>query len=323
MTSGLPFDDIRAILKALPAIDAGAAERAAARRDRAILPSGALGHLDGAAQWCAGVTGRPGAGAARPVMALFAGSHGLDGHLDPAARVDAAGFVERAGRGAAAVAQACAANEFGLKVYDLALDLPLPDISAGPALDEKACAATMAFGMESIGGGADLVCLASVGRGGMASAAALASALRGGDPREWLPAGAAGAAEAAAAALECHRAHLADPLEALRRLGGRETAAIAGAILAARTQRIPVILDGRHAVAAALVLAAADPDAAAHCRLAAPLGSLRWDEAARAAGLAPLADPGIGEGEGLAAAFAAVLVRSALAVHNGLAAAGS
>ena len=53
------------------------------------------------------------------------------------------------------------------------------------------------------------------------------------------------------AALARHREHLKDPLEMLRRLGGREVAAIAGAILAARLQRIPVILDGYVTTAAA------------------------------------------------------------------------
>ena len=63
-----------------------------------------------------------------------------------------------------------------------------------------------------------------------------------------------------ARAVALHKAHLADPLEVLRRLGGRELAAMAGAILAARTQRVPVLLDGYVATAAA----ACSSDAARH-----------------------------------------------------------
>ncbi|WP_348240353.1 nicotinate-nucleotide--dimethylbenzimidazole phosphoribosyltransferase, partial [Salmonella enterica] len=58
--------------------------------------------------------------------------------------------------------------------------------------------------------------------------------------------------------------HLRDPLEVMRRLGGREVAAIAGAILAARLERIPVILDGYVVTAAAAILHAIDARSIAH-----------------------------------------------------------
>ena len=59
-----------------------------------------------------------------------------------------------------------------------------------------------------------------------------------------------------------------DPLEVLRRVGGREIAAIAGAILAARAEKVPVILDGYVATAAAAVLhATRTPAALDHCLL--------------------------------------------------------
>src|SRR5690606_9292352 len=69
-------------------------------------------------------------------------------------------------------------------------------------------------------------------------------------------------------ALAFHRGHLDDPLEALRRIGGREFAAIAGAIIAARMQKIPVVIDGFAALAAAAVLHAANAAALDHCLLA-------------------------------------------------------
>ncbi len=96
-----------------------------------------------------------------------------------------------------------------------------------------------------------------------------------------------------------------DPLELLRRLGGRESAALAGAILAARTQRTPVLLDGAPAVAAAAVLAAIDPAAIAHCRLAEP------HPAAAAIGLAAVGEPDLGLEDGAGALAALGLVRLA------------
>jgi len=146
-------------------------------------------------------------------------------------------------------------------VFDLALHIPTGDITDDDALDERGCAATMAFGMEAIAGGTDLLCLGDLGVGNSTVAAALLAALFGGRGADWVgPGSGADAAMQARkvdvvdAALAFHGASLKDPLEALRRVGGREFAAIAGAILAARMQKIPVLLDGFAATAAAAVL---------------------------------------------------------------------
>ncbi|MDA4630802.1 nicotinate-nucleotide--dimethylbenzimidazole phosphoribosyltransferase, partial [Escherichia coli] len=68
-------------------------------------------------------------------------------------------------------------------------------------------------------------------------------------------------ADAVRTAVALHGSHLKDPLEVLRRLGGREIAAMAGAILATRVERIPVIIDGYVATSAAAILHAANPEA--------------------------------------------------------------
>uniref|UniRef100_UPI0019534CEB nicotinate-nucleotide--dimethylbenzimidazole phosphoribosyltransferase n=1 Tax=Proteus mirabilis TaxID=584 RepID=UPI0019534CEB len=65
-----------------------------------------------------------------------------------------------------------------------------------------------------------------------------------------------------------NRDHLADPLEVLRRVGGRDIAALVGAILAARLQRIPVLLDGYVVTAAAAILHALQPSSLDHCMAA-------------------------------------------------------
>src|SRR5690606_4542380 len=99
------------------------------------------------------------------------------------------------------------------------LDVPVDDIAAGAALDEKACAATVAFGMEAVAGGTDLLVLCGfAGEGGAISAEALIASM--------LPEAIARPSAAAQRALSAHRSRLSDPLEALRCLGGRETAAL-------------------------------------------------------------------------------------------------
>ena len=118
-------------------------------------------------------------------------------------------------------------------------------------MDERSCVATMAFGMEAVAGGADLLAVGEMGIGNTTVAAAIYAALYGGAPEAWVGrgtgvdnAGYARKIDAVTGALARHAGHLDDPLEVLRRLGGREVAAIAGAIVAARLQRIPVVLDG-------------------------------------------------------------------------------
>ena len=265
--TGLPFDDIRNLLSGLPPADEEARASAAAHTAALAVPEGSLGRMAELAEWFASWAGMTQPAIARPLIAIFAGTHGLAAAM-PGAEPDATHrLVELYAAGGGAVNQLALETQAGLKVFDLALDMPVPDIRAHDALSEAACAATMAFGMEAIAGGTDLLCLGAAGEGGRIAAATLVAALFGGAPGDWTD-GSAFANEAAAAALATHEGHLADPLEALRRVGSRELAAIAGAILAARFQRIPVLLDGFVTCAAAAVLHKLAPSALDHCMAA-------------------------------------------------------
>ena len=195
----------------------------------------------------------------RPLVCVFAGSHGVTARGVSAfpAAVNRQ-MLDNFAAGGGAINQICAAYGLGFKVFDLAIDMPTGDITVGPAFDEKACVATMAFGMEAVAAGTDCLALGEMGIGNTTVAAAIYAALYGGEAAHWVGRGtgvdAAGLARKVAAveaALAHHSGHLDDPLEILARLGGREIAAMAGAILAARLQRVPVVLDGYVATAAA------------------------------------------------------------------------
>jgi nicotinate-nucleotide--dimethylbenzimidazole phosphoribosyltransferase len=328
MASEHPFDDFRKLLAALPAADAAAAERVRQQFARAEKPIGSLGRLEEIAAWLAAWTGRPPA-VNKPLVAIFAGNHGVAAcGISPRPVEATARAVELCAAGGAAINQLCLAYDLGLKVFDLALHLPTADITQEAALDERGCAATMAFGMEAIAGGTDLVCIGDLGVGNSTVAAALFAALFGGKGADWVGQGSgadaammARKAEAVDAALACHAGHLADPLEVLRRVGGREFAAIAGAILAARMERIPVILDGHAATAAAAVLQALNPAALDHCVVAHSPGELGHRRAIERLGLRPLLDLGLAHGEGAGAALAAGLVKAAALCSTGMAAA--
>jgi nicotinate-nucleotide--dimethylbenzimidazole phosphoribosyltransferase len=180
--------------------------------------------------------------------------------------------------------------------------------------------------MEAIAGGIDFLCVGEMGIGNTTVAAAIFHALFGGAAADWVGRGAGvddeGLKRKAAAverAVALHRDHLGDPLEVMRRLGGREICAIAGAIVAARIERIPVILDGYVATAAAAIVHAVDPTAIEHCMAGHVSAEAPHAEALRRLGLKPLLDLGMRLGEGSGAAMAAGIVKAALACHRDMA----
>ena len=325
--AGAPFDDIRGLIATMPGPDE-AAVRAVRARDRELTkPAGSLGRLEWLVEWLAAWQGKAPPTVERPLVAVFAASHGV-AERDVSAYPPEVNrqMLENFSAGGAAINQICATFNLGFKVFDLALDLPTADIVEGAAMDERACVATMAFGMEAVAGGVDLLGVGEMGIGNTTIAAAIYAALFGGPADGWVGRGTgvdeAGLARKVAvveAALERHRDHLHDPLEVLRRLGGREVAAMAGAILAARLQRIPVVLDGYVATAAAAVLHALAPSALDHCVAGHLSAEGAHREVLERLGKIPLLALGMRLGEASGAALAMALVRAATACHAGMA----
>ena len=321
-----PFDDIRALLKAMPKPDEKAAAAARAREGELTKPAGSLGRLEEIAEFLASWQGgKPHVDA--PLVAVFAGNHGVVAQgvsAFPPSVTQA--MVANFTAGGAAINQICKAFDLSLKVYELALEQPTKDITLEPALDEKVCAATMAFGMEALASEPDLLVLGEMGIGNTTVAAAIFHALYGGRAEDRVGRGTgvddeglARKAAAVRAAVERHGAHISDPLEVLARLGGREIAAMAGAILAARVRRTPVLLDGFVVCSAAAVLHALDPAALDHCLAGHVSAERAHGEALKRLGKTPLLDLSMRLGEGSGAALAVGIVKAAVACHNGMA----
>lgn len=325
--TGLPFDDIRALFERQTQPDLEARSRAALRNANLLKPTGSLGQLEDIALFLAGWQGVEKPAVNRPIVALFAGNHGV--HAQGVSRWPmeiTQTMVDTFMQGGAAINQLCALHGLGLKVFDLALDMPVGDFSQEPAMDEKGCAATIAFGMEAIAGGVDLVCIGEMGIANTTSASAIYAALFGGNVEDWVGDGAGADDEQRArkiaaikAGLELHASNLSDPLEVLRCLGGREIAAMAGTILSARAERIVVIVDGFVASAAAAVLYKIDPTSLDHCLFAHVSAEQAHRRALDAMNVTALLDLGMRLGEGTGAALAASLVKSAAATHSGMA----
>jgi nicotinate-nucleotide--dimethylbenzimidazole phosphoribosyltransferase len=264
---------------------------------------------------------------ARPLVCVFAASHGVAARgLSAYPSEVNRQMLENFAAGGAAISQICAANGLGFKVFDLAIDVPTGDIAQGPAMSEKDAVATIAFGMEAIAGGTDLLGIGEMGIGNTTIAAAIYAALYGGEAAHWVgrgtgvdEAGLARKVAAVEAALAHHADHLDDPLEVLSRLGGRDVAAMAGAILAARLQRVPVVLDGYVATAAAAILHAVHPATIDHCVAGHLSAEGAHQDVLERLGKIPLLALGMRLGEGSGAALAMGLVKTAAAVHRDMA----
>jgi nicotinate-nucleotide--dimethylbenzimidazole phosphoribosyltransferase len=296
--SALPFDDIRDLISNLPEMG-----------EPKIEPNPRLGRLGELAAWLSGWRSGPGAPRIhRPILALYAGSHQVAQHSRLASGPDAVrARLETLAAGGAQVNGLAQAEGAGLEVFDLAIDRPVPDIQEHPAMSERECAATMAFGMEALAKQPDLLLLGDISSGGRIAAAALALNMFGGEAQEWISGDEALVARSAERA-RAQMGRSVDPLEALRQLGGREIAALAGAILAARNQSTPVILGGYGAAMAAAVLQRIDPRAVQHV-LAGDASGYRG--VCEEMGLSPLINYGITAGEGVSALAALPILKLA------------
>lgn len=310
-------------LAAMPAPDTAAIAAASARQAELTKPPGSLGMLEDIVLFLAGWQGRE-----RPALAdvravVFAGNHGVATHGVSAFPPEVtAQMVANFSAGGAAINALSRAAEIDLHIVPLDLDRPTADFTCAAAMTEAECLAAMSAGAATVEPGLDLFIAGEMGIANTTSAAALAARAFGGSGAFWVGRGsgvdAAGVERKAAvidAGLELHGDAGLSPFEILRRLGGREIAAMAGAMLRARMLRVPVLLDGFVATAAIAPFAAACPGVTDHC-----LAGHRSAE--RGHGLllerleiAPLLSLGMRLGEGSGAAVAVHILRAAVAVH--------
>ena len=317
------FADVAAL--PLPSFDAEAARAAQARQDSLTKPQGSLGRLEELAVFMAGWrrTSRP--SIARAHALIFAGNHGICAQgVNPYPQEVTAQMVANFEGGGASINQLCRVNDAELVVIALDLDRPTADFTQGPAMSEAETIDAMNRGAAAVDKGADVVILGEMGIGNSTIAAALTSALFGGTPSDWVGPGTGSDAEGLARKINAIERGLAlhggqPALETLARLGGREQAALCGAIFAAGMGDILGSLDGFICTAAAAVLYAADPKLLDHCLVghaSAEPGHRRLLAAIHQRAVLEF-DMRLGEGSG--AALALGILRSALECHNGMA----
>ncbi len=308
-------DALARFLAAMPEVDAAARERAAARQAQLTKPPGSLGRLEEIAVFLSEVL----------QVALFAGNHGVTAQgVSPYPSAVTVQMVENFRHGGAAINALSSTLDLKLSVLPLSLDMPTGDISVTDAMSVGETLEALNAGARAVDAEADLLVVGEMGIGNTTIAAALCAASLGGNGLDW-----AGAGTGLDSAGVVHKAKVIDralarssvsgPFEILRQLGGRELAAVAGAVCAARARRLPVILDGFVTCAAVAPLFAAEPAILDHClagHRSAERGHARLLERFN---LRPLLDLDMRLGEGSGGALAAAVVRAAVATHTQMA----
>jgi nicotinate-nucleotide--dimethylbenzimidazole phosphoribosyltransferase len=333
-------------------LNVAARDAALAHQAALTKPKESLGRLEELAVWYAAARGVfPVAPPARPALALFLADHGVveEGVSAYGSQVTA-GMACNVMAGGAAVSVLARKNEVTLVAVDVGIagDLSaapreprVPLVSAkvragtanlriAPAMSREEAEAAMAVGggvaddLEA--GGATLVGVGEIGIGNTTAGAALVAVFAGADPEVACGRG-TGIDEVTLArkiqvvkdALALHRPSPADPVGALAAVGGLELAAMTGFMLRAAAHRIPIVLDGFLAGAAALVARTIDPVVLPYL-VASHASAERGARVALASlGLEPLLSLGMRLGEGTGALLGIELVRSAVELQAGMA----
>lgn len=319
------LSEFRDLLVTAPGPDPVARAGAEERNSQLTKPPGALGRLEDLAIWYAGWRRMPQPQITAPQVIVFAGNHGVCAQGVSAFPAEVtAQMVANFEHGGAAINQL--SNAFGatLDVQALDLDQPTADFTQSPAMTQAEVLTALAVGWTAVDPNSDVLVVGEMGIGNTTSAAALACAVLGGEAADWTgrgtgvdDAGLARKAQVVAKGVSLHATD--DPLEALRCLGGREIAAMAGAIAAARSHSIPVILDGFICTASAAVLHGVAPAALDHCVAGHVSAEGAHKRLLDALGKAPLLDLGLRLGEGSGAALAIGVLKAAVACHSGMA----
>lgn len=334
------------LLSAAVVTDGTAEAQARHRLRRLTKPPGSLGRLEDLLVRLCAIQGTCPPSLRDPVIFTLAGDHGVVAQgVSAYPQIVTAQMVENFLNGGAAVNALARHAAARVVVADLGVAASLPDhpalrrhkvgpgtqdMTRGPAMTGTEAAQAIEAGIALVeqerARGADLVGTGEMGIGNTTAASALVAALTGASadsvtgPGTGVDAeGRRRKVEAVRRALEVNRPDPADPLETLAKIGGFEIAGLVGVILAGASYRLPVVLDGFIAGAAALVAARLKPDIrgsliAAH-RSSEPGHSRVLD----ALGLAPYLDLEMRLGEGTGTALCIGLARAACAVFTEMA----
>jgi nicotinate-nucleotide--dimethylbenzimidazole phosphoribosyltransferase len=332
-------------LEKIGPLDGPAMDAARARQDQLTKPPGSLGVLEELSLQLSGLARRCPPPLPEPAaLAVFAADHGVHAQrVTPWPQEVTAQMVANFRAGGAAANVLAATVGAHLRVVDVGVATPLPvadgpfalldrkirpgtgDMTAGAAMSREEARRAVEVGIDIaddlVDEGFGCLLTGDMGIANTTASAALVAAFTdrparavtgrgtGVDNPTWER-----KVTVVTRALELHRPDPGDPLGVLAAVGGLEHAALTGYVLAAAARRVPVILDGVIAVAAALAARALAADATG----AMVAGHMSTEPAApialTALGLRPLVRLDMRLGEGTGALLALPVVQGAARV---------
>ena len=335
-------------LAAIEAPDLEAAQRASSRLDSLTKPRGSLGYLEEIVRRYAAIRHDPSAVPGRGAIAVFVADHGIaEAGVSAYPKAVTVEMLRNIGGGGAAISVLARRFGYELIVTDVGVETdtsatPFPGVRyrrvaagtrnfrEGPAMTRAQALSALEIGIETArtaaASGVTLLGIGDMGIGNSTSAAALLAAITGIEPGRLAGRGTgvddrglAHKVEVIEAALQLHREQLTDGLSMLAAVGGFELAAMAGVCLGAAAARLPIVVDGFIATAAA---------GAANCIFTGIYQHLFFSHrsaegghalALQAIGIRAILDLEMRLGEGTGAAIAMSLIEAALALFREMA----
>jgi nicotinate-nucleotide--dimethylbenzimidazole phosphoribosyltransferase len=335
-------------LAAIETPDAEAAKRAAARLDSLTKPRGSLGHLEEIVCRYAAIRHDPTAADGRGAVAVFVADHGV-----AAAGVSAypkavtVEMLRNIGAGGAAISVLARRFGYELIVTDVGVEtdtsaMPFAGVRyqrvaagtgnflEGPAMTDAQTRHAIEIGIETareaIARGVVLLGIGEMGIANSTAAAAILAAVTAIEPARIAGRGTgvhdralAHKVEVIEATLRLHRARLGNGLSMLAAIGGLELAAMTGACLGAAAARVPVVVDGFIATAAAAVAEKLHPGIYEHLFFSHRSSEGGHALALKAMGVRAMLDLEMRLGEGSGAAIAMSVIQAALALYREMA----
>ncbi len=315
------------IINELPDIDNVSIKNAKKHQLQLTKPKSSLGKLEDIATWIAGWQQTEKPEIHKPHCIIFAGNHGIaQNGVSAFPQEVTVQMVQNFKNGGAAINQLCKVGGIGFEVVELDNLLPTKDFSISPAMSEEECISAINVGFTSVTEDVDFLLLGEMGIGNSSSASAMCAAAFGGVVESWIGAGTGVNSDTLQhkiniieSSIKLHVPNMVDGFDILQHLGGKELAAIVGAIISARLKRIPIMLDGFICTSAAAILHAYNSSALNHCLVAHKSQEAGHTALLKRINKEPLLDLEMRLGEGSGAATAYPIIKAALAVHSGMA----
>lgn len=333
-------------LPVIPALDQEAAAKARQRQNQLTKPTGSLGQLEDLSIQLAAITGNPRPSVPRKGVIVMAGDHGVtrEGVSAYPSEVTPQ-MVMNFLHGGAAINVLTRQAGARVVIVDVGVLLDMGSVpglisrkvacgtanmAVGPAMTREQAEAALQVGMDvvktEIDAGLDLVATGDMGIGNTTPSSAIVAAFTGlpviqvtGRGTGLDESGLTRKVAVIERALEVNRPDPQDAMDVLMKVGGLEIAGLAGVIIGAAANRVPVVIDGFISGAAALVAAELVPAVKPFMIAAHQSVEIGHKAIHERLGLRPLINLDLRLGEGTGAALAFHLIEASCRILNEMA----